>query len=518
MWAALDRSVWPWDQAWYGAQTISLYEALRHHPLSWPAALVAATPAKPPAVVWIGQFFVPLGAALGSIDSSLLLSVWLCQLAALVLLFTALAGLFRGRTGAAAAGMMVVAAAPLFIALNTQYLAEASQTLAVSLFVLLMARAPAWSRPRTAALLLAATAFALLAKTTSPLYCLLPGLLVLATLLRPRPPGAAAGRGAAASAWVLAGLSAVAAAAWYAHNFGIALQHARTAAFGGLAEQYGHSDTFLHALAEWGRAAFSVAFLPAAAWMLAAVVAAGARCRLARRRAEPPGHADACAAAAFLQVGLAFGAFALSPNRDPRYVAPLLPLAAVVVAWAVRQCPRWAAPLVVALLGVQLALVHAQVLGLWPSRPALATAWMGLGPEMSLLHRDGAGARELAQIVQRTCPTGVARASHFVGVDQLHLNGHSVTYAAAKERVGGRAGECVYYSLGSRPVAEGEYLVRRDAFTYWIATDGVARPILSHERFLNESAPVLWRRLRRRGRLEPEPWTGPPGLLLFRFR
>ena len=62
----------------------------------------------------------------------------------------------------------MVGAAPIFIVLSTQYLAEAAQTLAVAWFVLIMARAPRWRRSMLAAHLVAATAFAMLAKTTSP--------------------------------------------------------------------------------------------------------------------------------------------------------------------------------------------------------------------------------------------------------------------------------------------------------------------------------------------------------------
>ena len=150
-WLALDHAVWPWDQAWFGAQTVSLYETLRDTPLAWPAALARAAPLKPPAVVWIGQFFVPLGRALGSVDRSLLLSIWVTHLAVLVVLFRSLMGLFERRTLVAAVGTLVAGAAPVFIGLSTQYLAEGSQTLAVTWFVLIMSRTRAWSRSRTLA-------------------------------------------------------------------------------------------------------------------------------------------------------------------------------------------------------------------------------------------------------------------------------------------------------------------------------------------------------------------------------
>jgi len=35
--------------------------------------------------------------------------------------------------------------------------------------------------------------------------------------------------------------------------------------------------------------------------------------------------------------------------------------------------------------------------------------------------------------------------------------------------------------------------------------------------FGNRTAPIVFRQLQRKGILQPEPWNGPPGVLLYRF-
>ncbi len=118
---------------------------------------------------------------------------------------------------------------------------------------------------------------------------------------------------------------------------------------------------------------------------------------------------------------VALAVFALSPNRDPRYVAPLLPLVAVVVSWAIVQGGLdWAAHVVMGALSLQLAAVQD------PGPGPLADASGSLA--VRAWHRSGARAwstgtagpaADLAAIVQRTCGRGGFGADNFVGVDLL---------------------------------------------------------------------------------------------------
>ena len=59
--------------------------------------------------------------------------------------------------------------------------------------------------------------------------------------------------------------------------------------------------------------------------------------------------------------------------------------------------------------------------------------------------------------------------------------------------------------------------VEATGYVYWITVDPHVRPIPKHFEFANQSAPVVFRRLLRKGALQQEPWSGPQGVLLYRF-
>jgi hypothetical protein len=227
-------------------------------------------------------------------------------------------------------------------------------------------------------------------------------------------------------------------------------------------------------------------------------------------------HADVCAGAATLQTVLVFSVLALSPNRDVRFAAPTLPLLSVVMAWALANAGKRAAALAGATLIVAAALLNSALLGQWPQRPRLLRA-PGVDLALYGLHRDPGPAEDLAAIVQRTCGHGGFGAQNMVGVDLLRLSGHSLTYAAAKERLAGRAGVCHYDSIGFDSLEKARQEVAFKPYVYWITLDPQVRPIPPLWEFGNRTAPIVFRQLHRKGILQPEPWSGPPGVLLYRF-
>ncbi len=516
-WLALDRSVWPWDQAWFARHTVELYEALRSDPRAWVAAMLQATPLKPPVVAWIGQFFVPVGAAIGNVSASLLLSVWITNVAALALVFRALMEMTGQRARAATAGLLFVAAAPIFVGLATQYLAEAAQTLAVAWFVFILGRARAWGRSELGAHLVAASAFAMLAKTTSPVFCAAPGVVALFELLRsPRQvvPGA---RTNSWPWWALASALTLAAVGWYWRNFETVVLHVTTASLGPVAELYGKRDTFPGGVRDWWLLLRQVFALRVVGFLIGALALVAGIRRLRRNRGDADPRLDVGALAGLAGIVLTIAVFALSPVREPRYLAPLLPLAAVAVCWSVVNAGHWAIHLLIAALGVQLVLAHSTALGLWTKRPAMFHVGGAIDPEVHVLNRDPTAAAELAAVVQRTCGHAGFGALNVVGVDVLRFSGHALTYAAAKERLAGRAGRCHYDSFGFDSVERARAAVAASDYVYWITFDPRVRPVPPHWEFGNRSAPFVFRQLTRKGVLQPEPWSGPPGILIYRF-
>ena len=54
----LDKSVWPFDPAWYGEVSLSLSVALKGSLHNWIHEMVHAFGTKAPLIAWIGQFLV----------------------------------------------------------------------------------------------------------------------------------------------------------------------------------------------------------------------------------------------------------------------------------------------------------------------------------------------------------------------------------------------------------------------------------------------------------------------------
>ncbi|MFX4377512.1 hypothetical protein ABTA44_20905, partial [Acinetobacter baumannii] len=70
------HEIFAWDQASYADASVSLWYTLTHHARVWPTEMFKVIlGARPPAVAWLGQFFVPIGQAMHSVDFGLLLSV-----------------------------------------------------------------------------------------------------------------------------------------------------------------------------------------------------------------------------------------------------------------------------------------------------------------------------------------------------------------------------------------------------------------------------------------------------------
>ncbi|HEY7314159.1 MAG TPA: glycosyltransferase family 39 protein [Gemmataceae bacterium] len=513
-WVAQDRSVWPWDQAWYGEVSVELYYTLAHNPRGWPAAMKAAFASKAPGQAWLGQWFVPLGQFLGSVDRGLHLSVLLWQFLTLVLIYRIGRELSPAQGGTAGVGgCALVGAAPLFVGMSHQYMTEALQTLAVTWFFYCALSSPRWGRIRILAHLAAATAVAMLAKTTSPLYCLLPGLMAVVQLLRRRPilndragPLALAVRigGLALGIGLLAG-----AAVWYRANWQAVRHHAYIASVSDIALQYGHKDVFSRKFAFWFAALREGLFTPPLFWMaafltLTAVAVWGSRLGQAAwlRR---PSAANCLALLAALQVAILLVAFAFTINEDTRFLTAVAPAVAVLLMWAVANVPVRAAGVVFATAALaQWGFVHAITLGV--------SDWKGhcwLVP----VERDATHAEETARVVRLT--SELADRYNIVGIELPWCNANSLAYYAAKHKLAARR-RANYTSLGYAETDVGKALGRIDAInpTFFISLEEGAQP--KPPNCLNQVAAPVLAKLQRDERYARLPFLTQFGIVVFK--
>jgi len=90
VWVFSDQYPFGGDQSQYAKDTVSLTFTLFQTPKSWVSVMLHAVGNKGPGIAWAGQFFVPLGLFIGSVDKALLLQIVTMQGISLVLVFYAI--------------------------------------------------------------------------------------------------------------------------------------------------------------------------------------------------------------------------------------------------------------------------------------------------------------------------------------------------------------------------------------------------------------------------------------------
>jgi hypothetical protein len=517
VWFALDRTVWFWDSAFYGKASVELFLTLVRSPSDWIQAMLSAQGAHAPGIAWIGQFFVPLGFLLGSVDDGLLLSTLMTQAVTLLLTYRFVSELSNRHQLVAVAGCLVTGSAPLFVGLSHQYFTEPLQLMAVAWFVLIMTFAPRWSRLFIVSQLLCASSVAMLAKVSSPLYCIGPALVGLWFVLR-RTQAAHDAHERPQQRVVLSLAAGVflssLTAAWYQGNVGAVLQHARTAASGPISELYGGNDSFLNTMVFWLDSTQRTFFLPVSLVVFGLVLVVGI-CRYLLNSGSRNGHFSMCAGVSALQLLIVLSAFSSSSNREPRFLLPLLPYVACLISWSAAQGGGLlvSATVIITCL-VQLAAVHGQALGVL--RRNMQIPWLATADS------NRRTAVTVSSIVAKTCADeSVHRYWTIIGDQKAWLNEHTLGYTAAKELARFTQQHCDYDTLGymGSDVDEAWERVLRAKPRYYITTDPVVYVVADDklDRALNQlNAPVL-REVETSGLFEAEPvLPEDPGVIIFK--
>lgn len=312
-----------------------------------------------------------------------------------------------------------------------------------------------------------AAALAMAAKISSPLYCLVPGLVAARRAWK-------AGPGRAPVALSAGALLLLVTAAWYLRN------GAETLAFARMSFSDGAPASWWERLRYW----LNAFRLGAAPYLQAGLV--GAAIVSAVRRKAPVSLPGVFALAAVLLV------FSFSANPCARYLLPALVFVPVLLGWALAELDRpWLTRAALACFLVQLAGVHAQSLGLLPlPRAASVIFFRAADP-------DPRGRQELEAAIDATCR---GSETTMFGVSRLRFNATSAAYAALKRGARG----CRYWNASGEQLGTVQNVVFTD------------RPVPDWEAYLNAGAPELLRRVREDSRFSMER-VGPGGrILLFR--
>lgn len=385
-----------WDDAWYLETSFRLWSALRSGPLDFARAYLSAFRIKAPLISLVP---LPLYALFGTGER---VAVWanlpLAALAAWAWARTAREWWRDHPRGgdAAALGGALSALLPLVYGLSRVFFVETLLSALLALFAWRCAAARPDDR-REGARLGLLIGLGLLAKST---FALLAVGFVWPARRRLRPH--------AKSALVVA---APIAATWYAVNWPYVLGFAWSAGFGRIARDYagaGGLSARLGWLAAIARDGLS--------WPLAAAMAAVAAAALLRPKRADEGTRAALWALAPLAV------YAAGVNREPRLVAPLLPVLALLAARAAVSFSRPAAraAAAAALLGASSAVCADQTFFAGPAR---ALAYNGAPDADAGWDR----AALIDAVVRAAGPDAVAA----IALEHRRLNANSLSCLAA---------------------------------------------------------------------------------------
>jgi hypothetical protein len=506
LWAVRDRRVWPWDQAWYGEVSVDLWYTFTHAPRMWAGLMLTAFGMKAPGSAWLGQFFVPFRGAFGSMETTLLFSVLLTQLAVLVLIYWISVNLAPNTRGIGFLGVAATAGAQQFVGLSHQYLVEPLQCLAVAWTILIALRCAEWPRARTLIHLASSTLLGMLAKASSPLYTLVPIAFIVLSLARSHQPWDFQGewRRRASRALVYGFLvSGALGGIWYAKNYAAVLAHVQ---FSSSALEYGFRAPVVQKYIVWLRLLEQGFLEPNLAWTLGLLLlAAGGVILIARipfsqwRRGLFVGFLSVA------QTALVLFTFALNDAVESRYLYALLPyvtIVLVVLCSAVRY--RTLQALVVVVFAAQWVTVNRASFEL---APVLASQSPWLDPIVA----DATAHRELTEVVRRT---SVFAGYNIVAVEEPWLNANSAAFFAATNRL--NTGIRSYYtSLGYAEKDTSVAMKRIDDFAprFVIALDEPAQKTTPN--FLNVvSLPVL-HELENSTRFTRAPFPSEKGIVIF---
>jgi hypothetical protein len=511
VWVVRDHTPWAWDQSWYGEVSVDLWFHLTHSMLDWARTMLTGLNMKPPGIVWLGQLFVPFGSLCGSIESALLISVLVTQAVTLYVFYQIGRSIAPESEAVPAVGVCFAAATQGFIGLSHQFFAEPLQALAVAWVVLIADRCSEWPAARTMAHLGGALILGLLAKATTPLYCLLPCLYaVLALFRRPLGVGWKEEWGHSSTRVLIAFIAVVTplTVMWYSVNLKAVWQHIRLASSGEVALQYGFRASVARKLIVWIGLLDQLFLAPCLEWALILAIVAGLATyfRSGHNTSFLKG-VEPIVVLCSIQCGILLLTFSANDTVDPRYMYPMLPLVIVVVmsfCAAIRS--RVVLAMLFALCGLQFALVHRIALG----------ASGNIANRCNLLvklNENWGRYREMEHVVRAT--STVPGRYNIVGVEEPWLNANTASFFAAKHRLD--TGVRSYFtSLGyaQKDVTAAVKRVEGLNPMYYITLDEHFQS--TPPDFLNMVSLPLLEQVRKNPHFEQLPAWSTNGVLIFR--
>jgi hypothetical protein len=410
-------------------------------PFYWPEQLLTMYGRKGPMLIWLGQFFVPLGTMMSSVDIGLLLLEMVILFISVTVMLKILEQLFDDRV-ISLTGCLVMISAPLMFGMATHYWVEPLQLLAVVWFLFIAVHLNKRDNRYTFMQLISATCFAMLVKVSSPLYCLFPGSIILLHLLR---RGSQSGTMVTRRPWqaVLTSFLLFLAAAWYVSNWRTAIGHALASS----SPLKGVHDTFFNKLFYWLQTIQKAFFIKPVWYVLIflfmfALISAVKNKKISFFIKTSPSNILMLAACGTIMLFLAM--FSTVTNISIRFVLPLLPYVALLFCWLLKQLNSRSVTLsVLTLFIIQFIIVNLYFFNIIPwnyslyKYPLKPIQW----------EKNITIASELDTIVKVTCPDESGRRLNILGVNTKRLSLRQLRYYTAKKKLPQQV-QCSFESMG----------------------------------------------------------------------
>jgi hypothetical protein len=433
VWILSDRHVWAWDQSYYAAATLDLWNT--HGIGRWLAAMKDALHGMPPLLVWLAQFLVPLHAIMPDFESTILLVNAVMVFGMLALTYATARRMQCGLL-ASLSGTILVGGSAFIVDLSHQYLVEICQAFAVALLVAVCWRVERLSWVRCSALLILAAAIAQATKAQSFIfwvpvlaYC---GVVLWFARRRARPPATGADFALLAGALAFFTLAAV----WYWSNWQRMMAHFAFATSDAALKWGFHRVDLSFKIPFWVNS-LSIGISPIQTIsilvlvLVSAGLALGLKRSLARRFTTTLGRAidngTLLSLALAGTVLLVILAYSLQTNEDIRYLTALIPLIGTLAAWSLSVLrARWLSLIFLAAFVVNAATNHALSFGVnpWKLSP---NGWV-LPPDQDLDARS-----RLQAIITATCTPETLGRWIILAVNYASLNANSANFFAAKD-------------------------------------------------------------------------------------
>lgn len=438
-WVFTDQQAFPGDHSLYAIDAVKLYYARSESLAAWLKEMGAVGNLRGPAISWFSQLFVGAGLAHGTLDNWLLFSGIIIDMIAINLLFTALRKMSNQQFSIAGFGVLMLAAAPKFIGSAHLFNVEPYQLLAVSWFIFILVSAPGWSRSLVLGQLLLASAYAMLAKSSTPLYIFIPALTVLVSIFMKRgmPREHENRRLTIIAVWATGVLITGSAGLWYAENSITVFDHALSSGFGHGASIWGIDTPYPTTLAFWLDEFQRLFFVPLVMMIISLSLFSGISAIRSRNQLTRMGkHKFIAAIVSAAQVLFVLLFLAFSPNRHTRFIIPLIPYVVFLACWSVDYLARhWIRYSLIALIGIQFIVANLYSLGFIPYSSIFSrlTDVIYAGP----YNMEPTRKAVLEEIVTRTCGFASSTTQHTIIAVDPALKGDwlapvPATYTAMK--------------------------------------------------------------------------------------